>query len=323
MKYHQHVIKLWLFFFFLLFLSGRIGLFLHEFAGHALTWHLIGGNLSGFSLFIFGGGRVQFAHMESPFNLSVTQQLVVQLSGIAVELFIGIILAFVAFLLIKRQDMKALLASAAGVLVVHSLHYLTIGTYYGLGDGRLLSKILPEDYRLIFLFLTFGLTIAAAFLISYFFSAMLKNWVIDCSPKQRNVVIIICAFLATALHGIFTVGERIVVNDKVYAEIKTSENDRLKEVALSRLIADYIKEYGKQPDPEQMRNFEKALNKKYWQFPFDILLGLGIASATFIGYFKSRRHEYEDSSPITWHTISRLGCSAILVIGLILILNRI
>lgn len=40
-------IRFSLFFFFLLFLSGRIGLFLYEFAGHAFSWRLIGGRMPG------------------------------------------------------------------------------------------------------------------------------------------------------------------------------------------------------------------------------------------------------------------------------------
>lgn len=323
MQYHRYVIKLSLFFFFLLFLAGRIGLCLHEFAGHALTWRLMGGRLSGFSLFIFGGGRVQFSHTPSFTNLSVVQQLTVHLSGIAVELAVGIILSILAIFLSSSGTIRALLVSAAGVLIVHALFYLTVGTYYGSGDGRLLFTLLQGGIRQTFLLLTFAMTIAAAFLISYQFSPIVKSWLGDESSKKGLVITIPCACVAVLFHGALTLGERIVVKDEVYARVKISENDRQKEAELLRFIADYKMEHGKRPDQENLRIVEKALRKKYWQCPLEIFLGLGIMATSLFGYYTSRSEEYGDPNPATWNNIFWLGCTSAFVAILILTLNKI
>jgi len=323
MKQHPYVIKLSLFFFFLLFLAGRIGLFLHEFGGHALAWRLMGGELSGFRLFLFGGGRVQYSHTDSLPDLSVIQELTVQLSGIAVELVVGIILLILAIFWSTSRSVRALLVSATGVLMVHALFYLTVGTYYGSGDGQLLFSLLQGGLRQAFLILTFGMTLAAAFLISYQFSPVVKSWLENDASKQRRSLTILCACIAVLFHAMLTMGERIVVNDTVYASVKATENERLKKAALSKYIADYMEKYGAQPDNEQMQNLKKELKKKYWQFPLDIFLGIGLVIASLFGYFKSKHDAYHDSGPITWKDIICLGSTSIMAIGLILVLNQI
>ncbi len=88
-------------------------------------------------------------------------------------------------------------------------------------------------------------------------------------------------------------------------------------------MAEYIKEYRRSPDQEQLRDVEKVLGKKYRQFPVDIFLGMGIVAASLFGYFKSKRKEYEDSNPVTWKEIAQLGIFSGLVASLILILNQI
>jgi hypothetical protein len=282
----------------------------------------MGGKLSGFRLFLFGGGRVQYSYTDSLSNLSVIQELTVQLSGIAVELAVGIILTILAIFWITTRQIRALLVSVASVLIVHSLFYLTVGTYYGSGDGHLVFTLLQGGVRQTFLFLTFGMTIAAAFLVSYQFSPMIKSWLESDAPKKRTSMIILGACIAVLLHGMLTMGERIVVNDTVYARVKTSENERLKKAELSKFITDYVEQYGVQPDKEQIQNLKKELKQKYWQFPLDIFLGIGIVVASLFGYWSSKHNEYQDSSPITWKDIFYLGSSSVLVAGLILILNQ-
>lgn len=123
MSFLKQSIKLTLFFFFLLFLSGRIGLFLHEFAGHALFWRLVGGKLAGFSLFIFGGGWVHYGDTPSIVNLSVSSQLFVDLSGIAVEMATGLLLAMLSIFSKTNRSISGLFAATSSVLIVHSLFY--------------------------------------------------------------------------------------------------------------------------------------------------------------------------------------------------------
>ncbi len=321
MQYRRHAIKLSLFFFLLLFLAGRIGLFLHEFLGHALAWRLLGGRLTGFSLFIFGGGRVKFSQSPSQIDLSTMQQLAVQLSGIGVELAVGTILMILATFWSSSRSFRALLVSASGVLIVHAFFYLTVGMYYGSGDGQLLFKLLQGGLRQIFIFITFGMTVVSAFLISYQFAPTVKSWWGDGSLKKGSWIIILCACSAVLLHGLLTYGERIVVNDPVYDKIKSSAKERQKAAELSKLIADYLAQHGIPPDKVQMQNLEQTLKKKYWQFPLDIILGIGILAGSLLGYLKARRKEFENSNPITWKDIIPLGSTSVLVAGLIIILN--
>jgi len=323
MQHHKKVIKLSLFFFFLLFLAGRIGLFLHEFAGHALAWHVMGGRLAGFRLFIFGGGRVQYDQMHRLSNLSLTQQLTIQLSGIVVELAVGIILAVLVIFLSTTRSIKALLVSLAGVLIVHALFYLTVGTYYGSGDGHLLFNLFQEGVRRNFLIFTSTMAFGAAFLISYQFSPIIKSWLEDGYINRGKWIILCCACIAVLFHTMLTIGERILVNDTGYARIKTSENERLKAAELSKFIAAYIEKYGTQPDNEQIQNLKKELKKKFWQFPLDIFLGIGIVVVSLFGFFKSRHDAYQDSDPITWKDVFCLGSTSMVVAGLILVLNQI
>lgn len=317
-----HCIKLSLFLFWLLFLSGRIGLFLHEFAGHALFCRLMGGRLAEFSLFVFGGGRVHCSHAPSTVNLSVSSLLAVDLSGMAVELAVGVLLAILSIIVNTSQLIRALLASASSVLIVHSLFYLTICAYYGSGDGTLLFAILQGFIRQLFLSLIFGLTVAGAFLVSYAFSPIVRSWAIDYPLKKGFLTILGCALGAAMLHGALTVGEQIVIQDKVYDEIKTSQNVKLKEEELSGYIAGYTQEHGRAPDQELMAMVDNELERKYWQFPIEIPLGIAIVAAFVAGFFFSKRRDDDDPSPVAWKDVILLGSFSIVVAILILILNR-
>lgn len=317
--------SLWLslFFFLLLFLSGRIGLFLHEFAGHALVWRLLGGKLAGFSLFLFGGGIVHFDSSPASVDLSISSLLVVDLSGMGIELLTGALLAVLAILLNINRTMKALLVSASSVLIVHSLFYLVLCAYYGSGDGRLLSSLLHGTIRQAFLFVAFGLTIAGSFVVSYTFSPAVRSWVIGCSFKKRILVIGLSVFCAGLLHATLTVGERTMVKDKKYEGMKTSQNDRFKEEELSKFITAYMKEHGREPDEEQIALVENELEKKYHQFPIEIPLGIAIATAFIAGFFLSKRRDYDSPNPMVWKDIVLLSGPSGLLAVLILVANRI
>ncbi|OQY57645.1 MAG: hypothetical protein B6245_15965 [Desulfobacteraceae bacterium 4572_88] len=141
----QHI-RLSLFFFFLLFLSGGLG---------------------GFRLFVFGGGWVCFAPLPAGTNPSFFSRLLVELGGIAVELLIGILLVLMLRFVTASRSVRGLMAATSAVLIVHSLFYLFIGTYYGAGDGHTLFYVLPEGVRQAFLSLIFALTAGGAFFVSH------------------------------------------------------------------------------------------------------------------------------------------------------------
>ena len=315
-------VKLSLFFFLLLFLAGRIGLFLHEFAGHALSWRLLGGRLADFSLFVFGGGRVHYGWTPATLNLSTFSMLFALLSGIAVELAVGIPLALLAVFSRATRATKALFAATSSVLIVHSLFYLVICTYYGSRDGAVLFTVLQGGTRQVFLALTFGLTIVGAFLVSYAFSPTVRSWVVGRSSKQRVVLIILGMFGAVLLHGTLTVSEQVIVKDKIYAEIKTAENVRLKEKELAEFVAKYTEEHRREPEQEHVAVVENELEEKYWQFPIEIPLAIAIVIAFVAGFFLSVRKDHGEASPVVWKDIGLLGCFSVPSVLLILILNK-
>jgi 5-bromo-4-chloroindolyl phosphate hydrolysis protein len=167
------------------------------------------------------------------------------------------------------------------------------------------------------------MTVGTAFLISYQFSPIVKSWLADGYVNKGQWIILFCACIAVLFHAILTIGERILVNDTIYAGIKISENERLKAAELSKFIAAYIEKHGTQPDREELQDLEKMLMQKYRQFPLNILLGIGIVVASLFGYFKSKHNEYQDSNPIAWKDILCFGSTSMVVAVLILILNGI
>jgi len=315
-------VRLSLFFFFLLFLSGRIGLLLHEFAGHALSLRLLGGRLTGFNLFVFGGGRIHYGWTPATENLSVLSTLFVQLSGIVVELIAGCLLALVAIFSKTTRATKALFSAASSVLIVHGLFYLVICSYYGSGDGGVLFAILHGNVRYGFLFLTFGLTVGGAFLVSFAFSPVVRSWVVDCPSKKQVLLIALSAVFAALLHGVLTVGEQVVVRDRAYAEIKTPESVRLKERELSEFVAEYTEKHGKGPGQEELAVVADELDRKYWQFPIEVPLVVAVLVAFMAGFLLSGRRDSDEPSPVGWKDNGVLGLASALSAALVVVLNR-
>lgn len=316
----KQLLKLSLLFFFLLFLAGRIGLLLHEFGGHALSWRMLGGGITDYTLFLFGGGRVH-GWAPATAGASALSALFVQLSGIAVELAVGIPLALLALFRGTHPFIKTLFAATSGVLIVHSLFYLVICAYYGSGDGALLFTLLQGSVRKFFLVLAFSLTILGAFLVSYAFSPATRNWVISHSRKQRSALIISGVLGAVLLHGVLTVGERVILKDRTYAELKMPVNIRLMHEESAEFIATYTRAHGREPSKEQIAAFRMALEEKYRQFPMEIPLGMAVLAAFAAGFFLSMRRD-DDCNPAGWKDVGLSGALSVSVAVFILILNR-
>ena len=135
-------------------------------------------------------------------------------------------------------------------------------------------------------------------------------------------MIVLCAFAAILLHGTITVGEQILIKDKIYIELKTSENARLKKKELLEFIADYTEKHGIEPNPKHVAVVKNELEQKYRQFPIEIPLGIAIIAAFIAGFFLSRRRNGDEPSPVVWKDIALLSCFSVMAAALILILNR-
>lgn len=291
----RKIVDLSLFMLFLLFLSGRIGLLLHEFAGHALAWQLLGGTITEFHLFLFGGGRVHYGWTPDTSNLSDLSVLYVHLSGIVTELAVGSALAFFAIFFRTTRLVNAWLAVASSVLLVHGLFYLVTCAYYGSGDGRILFDMFNENGRHGFVILTSCLTVGVAFFVSFTFSPVLRSWVDDYRSKNSFFLIILSIVAAVLLHGTLTVAEQILVKDQVYHEIKTSVNDRLKKDELSERLETYAEEHGREAGQEEVNLIAGELEKKYRQFPIQVPLYLSVLIAFLSGFLLSGNRN--DSEP--------------------------
>jgi len=311
-----------IFFFLLLFLSGRTGLLLHEFAGHTFSWHLLGGNISEFRLFLFGGGRVHYEWTPAVANLPEASILFVQLSGISVELATGLLLGWLAQSVNASRPINALLIATASLLLVHSFFYLFVCAYYGYGDGVLLFKGLQGNVRLGFLFIAFSSTIGAAFLVSFFFSPVVRSWLAERNPKKQLVVVVLSGLVAVLLHGTFTLGEQIWMKDTVYAGIKTPEKVRWKEKELQQFILHYKQEQGREPEKDEIAFVAKELEKKYSQFPIELPLGGSVLAALILGFHYSRERNPDRAFPVTLKENALLGSVSVLAAILILLLNR-
>lgn len=319
--YIRESVKLSLFIFFLLFLSGRLGLLLHEFAGHALSWQLLGGKITDFKLFLFGGGWVYYGWTPKTDSLSYLSMLYVQISGIVVELAVGSIFAFIAILLKTTRLAKALFSAASSVFLVHGLFYLVICTYYGCGDGGILFDILSGNVRHGFLIITSCLTVVGAFIVSFTFSPVMNSWVVDCHSKKKFFLIILSVVLAGLLHGSLTVAEKFLVNDRVYDEIQTSMNDRLKQEELTEFIEQYDEKHGREADQEEIDAFKDELAKKYKQFQIEAPLLFAVFVAFLAGFLLSWNRNYSESNPIKWKDNCILGSVSALTVVLLMSLN--
>ena len=318
----QENLKLSLFLFFLLFLSGRIGLLIHEFAGHALSWQLLGGKLESFKLFLFGGGRVHFGWTAKVDTLRPVSFLFVKLSGVISEFLIGSLLAFMAIAFKTNRLTNALLSVTSGVLIVHSFFYLLIGAYDGSGDGGIIFNTLHGNARHAFLIVTFLFTVGGAFLVSFLFSPVVKSWTKNSHSKHPLFLIVLSVSVAVILHGTLTVVEQTMFKDSVYAEMKTSANDRLMEKSLSEFIETFAEKHGRTATPEEIDAARKELEMKYRQFNLEIPAGVAVFVAFLAGYLLSGNRKHNGSNPVTWKDNYILGSASLITAALIVTLNQ-
>jgi len=310
------------FLFLLLFVSSRIGLFLHEFVGHALCWTLLGGEIAGFKLFMFGGGWVRYVPGIGSGGLSEASVLLTDLAGLGIELLTGIGLYLVARYHRSGKVVRGLILSASTVLVVHSLWHLVIHTYYGSGDGRVLFHVLTGAMRDIFLWSVSGAAVIGAFFLSYTFSPEIRSWSIAVSGKRTAAVVLSGAIAAALAYGLLYLGEQALATDAFYAETNIPENIRLKEKERQFTYDAYQDRHGRAPDTEAREAIGRDLNRKYDHVPIGFPFGAMIAAALAAGFFRSRvTHRAIPPSTLMWHDIAALGLLSGGTAAMILLLN--
>jgi hypothetical protein len=137
-----------------LVLSTRAAMFLHEALGHAATALLLGGDVLGVQVSLFGGGRV---HALLP-DAGEAARFAYAHSGMLVNAVSG--LAALALFRARRVSVRAGLFAClfASVSILGALFYFIVGAYHGQGDpatwaaaGPLGNSGIPCWYRFLWI----------------------------------------------------------------------------------------------------------------------------------------------------------------------------
>ena len=135
--------RLWALSFAALVVWSRLGVFLHETAGHAFVWRAGGGTVSGIEVSLFGGGMIR---IDSEVG-GRCPQFLFHMAGILVNSALGLGMgAALVWLLVRDRRGEPARATSGGPLVEHLLawgallnlagatHYTVLGAFYEFGD---------------------------------------------------------------------------------------------------------------------------------------------------------------------------------------------
>jgi len=150
------IVRLWAFVFSMLVIWSRLGVFLHEAAGHALAWWLWGGSVDSIEVYLFAGGIVRRGH----FPACECPEFIFCMAGLFVQIILGAALAIIVAFSIRgkaevtyrRATILHVLAWGAGLNLIGALHYSLLGAFYGYGDSAGYSWLFLPSLLLIFIF---------------------------------------------------------------------------------------------------------------------------------------------------------------------------
>lgn len=312
----------------LLFLVGltasRLGLLLHELAGHAGIARILGCRLDGVRLFSFGGGYVEYACPSQP--LAAT--LAIDLAGIALELAAGALLLGAAR---AREGLLGLFLAGAGLLfVLHAIFYAITGIHYGVGDGRQLHLLLGER-RAVPLAIGTGVLFAASFSCARLVARRLAADVSGRDAKRRVATLAIAALAAAALHGALLLAEQYVVADTAYAASFTPEPRQPRPTLPPAASAatppsrdatsEPVRDSAPDPPPTPRRTVPPAPTP----FPLRTVLAAGMAIAIVLGFASAFRRVGPDGDPAALtsaQALARAGVACALAFATVLAVDR-
>ena len=312
----------------LLFLVGltasRLGLLLHELAGHAGIARLLGCQLDGVRLFAFGGGYVEYACPRQP--LAAT--LAIDFAGIALELAAGVLLLGAAR---ARQSLLGLFLAGAGLLfVLHALFYALTGVHYGVGDGRQLHRLLG-DRRTVPLAIGSVALFVTSFYCARLVARRLAAGVPGRNRHRRVATLAMAALAASALHGALLLAEQRVVADAVYAASFTPEPRRPSRTppptasAATQPPGEVTSERSRDPAPEPRTTPRRAVPTAPAPFPLRSVLAAGMAIAILLGFSSALRRVRADGDRTALTgapTLARAAAACALAIAAVLAVDR-
>jgi hypothetical protein len=201
-----------------LLLSSRLGLLAHELLGHGGVARLLGLDVSDWSFFVFGGGRVAVTA-----GGDAAANLVVQLGGIVCELIVAAAAAAACWFGRRRSLGLTMLWALLGT---HALFYFASGLSDGHGDGILLYRLLGRA-RWWLVVPTALASLTVGFLAAGALARAAAALLPAMSLRRTAAFTLTCALAAGGLHAALTLGELELVRDARYAELMASEGERL------------------------------------------------------------------------------------------------
>lgn len=285
--------------------TTRLGLVAHELIGHGGVAIAFGGRVLDVRLFWFAGGWIRY---DLP-SKSVSEQLVISLGGIALEIVVGLAM----WLAIRRATLGARIARATGgAIAIHGAWYLAVGTFHGFGDGWLVRRELG-DARVAVACAAGAVVVVLAFVVARSILGALAA-TIPGGPGAKIGGIAVAAVLAGGLQVGLALGELEVRRDRTYGAIMEREDKRI----VARELAAWERQQRGVVDPAARKARERALVEQHREFPFGIVLGVLAALAVVAGAWRARP---SGDTAIAPRLVLAIVCTAVASVALVIALD--
>jgi hypothetical protein len=189
----KRIFEIALFLFLTIFLTSRLGTFIHEGLGHALAAVIMGGNVTGMSINLFTTGSCSYDLLSS----GLPPRAVVDLAGIVVNFVTG----GASLLVLKRirlqVEMRLILSVFATVSIGSQLLYLVMGTYYGHGDPIIFEELFGPMRWLVWLVFLVLMAPATYFLADAYLR--LQEEMVPCNSLNARARILFSTLVAAAV----------------------------------------------------------------------------------------------------------------------------
>lgn len=264
--------------------STRVGLVVHELAGHALPAAMIGSDVTGYHLFWFGGGYVSYARAE-PFSLA--EGLFVSLAGLGLELIIGGLCLWWARRLERGSVAQLVILGFGTGHLLHALHYLAGGSFHGYGDPWLLYRELTGAR----VYVAGGLAVVLcglAFVLARAIAGRLREQLGAHRPMVQRAIVVGAVATAGLLHATLAFGEQALTPNRTYAATFKSVSQRKVEVGVKRYQRIVTRRRGSAPSKAELARVRRALKKQHATFPFMPVMSLCLVIAVIGGVIAAR-----------------------------------
>jgi len=302
--------------------ASRVGVILHELAGHALVLAMQGGEVGHVSVTYFGGGHVGVAKWGTPGS----SRFLFDMSGIFVNGLLGA--GFLAGALLvsafapRRRGALALAhaLSWGGVLnLAGATHYACIGSYYGYGDSGPYPGVWVPSLVLLVVTMPGGIAVWSRTLAALLASRHEG----DAAPHRVRLGLagLILAVAPLAAYAVGLVAEqRLTAGRTQFATLKAESVAVAREVERIRRerVERWREKHGDRPAPREVTDVsEDDVDKPFPLLAvllvFDALL---IAGALFMPW-RGRKGEAGPPGIVDWATPLGVAAVLLLVCGIV------